>query len=187
MRTLLPSARTSVTPHSEYARPTPLHEASKVTPPPGEAAPSAPPSAPGSETATPREGAIVERTPAERAAFAEEVKLGLSKKPGRQKVKINVGQTNKATRNPLDIFVNPQFRNTPNLEIHPSAKSLRGALSELSARVPKLVPSKKVLISVGSNLASEGGGMVAGFYAGSEAGKAMSNYFATHPPKNRGE
>lgn len=164
-----------------------FEKTSKVAPPPGEAAPSAPPSAPGSETATPREGAVMERTPAERAAFAEEVRLGLSKKPGRQKVKINVGKPNKATRNPLDIFVNPQFRNTPNLEIHPSAKNLRGALSELSARVPKLVPSKKVLISVGSNLASEGGGMVAGFYAGSEAGKAMSNYFATHPPKNRGE
>lgn len=165
-----------------------FEKASRVAPPPGEPAPSAPPSAPGTETATPQEGIVTERTPAERAAFAEEVSAGLKgKKPGRQKVKINVGKTNKATANPLEKFVSPQFRNTPNTEIHPSAKNLRGALSELSARVPKLVPSKKVLISVGSNLASEGGGMVAGFYAGSEAGKAMSNYFATHPPKNRGE
>jgi len=180
-RPVAPGERASVTEKINF------FEQKPVAPPTETPTPSAPPSAPESEISTPREGAVMERTPAERAAFAEEVKLGLSKKPGRQKVKINVGQTNKATRNPLDIFVNPQFRNTPNLEIHPSAKNLRGALSELSARVPKLVPSKKVLISVGTNLASEGGGMVAGFYAGSEAGKAMSNYFATHPPKNRGE
>jgi hypothetical protein len=149
--------------------------------------PSPPPSAPASETATPREGMITERTPVERAAFAEEVSLGLKGKkvPGRQKVKINSGVTNKGTVNPLEKFVGPQFRNTPNTEIHPSAKNLRGALAELGSRVPKLVPSKQVLISAGANLAAEGGGMVGGFFAGSEAGKAMTNYFKTHPPTNR--
>ena len=159
----------------------------RVAPPIEPAGPSPPPSAPGSGTATPQEGATVERTPAERASLAEEVRLGLSKKPGRQKAKINYGKSNSTTRNPLDIFVSPQHRNIPSVELHPGAKNLNKALSELGSRVPKLVPTKAKLISMGTSIAAEGGGMVAGFYAGSEAGKAMSNYFATHPPKNRGE
>ena len=158
-----------------------------IAPPTGEPAPSAPPSAPESEIQTPREGIITERTPAERASFAEEVRLGMNKKiPARQKAKINLGKT-KATPNPLDIFVNPQYRNTPNVEIHPGAKSLSGALSELGARVPRLIPTREVLLSAGGSFAAEGGGMVAGFYAGSAAGQEMSKFFATHPPKNRGE
>ena len=158
-----------------------------VAPPAGEAAPSAPPSAPESEVATPREGVVTERTATERASFAEEVRLGMNKKiPARQKAKYNIGKP-KTTPNPLERFVAPQFRNVPNVEIHPGAKGFRGALSELSARVPRLVPTRQVLLNAGGNLAAEGGGMVAGFYAGSAAGKAMSDYFATHPPKNRGE
>ena len=159
----------------------------RVAPPIEPAGPSPPPSAPGSGTATPQEGATVERTPAERASLAEEVRLGLSKKPGRQKAKINYGKSNSTTRNPLDIFVSPQHRNIPSVELHPGAKNLNKALSELGSRVPKLVPTKAKLISMGTSIAAEGGGMVAGFFAGSEAGKAMSNYFATHPPKNRSE
>ena len=159
----------------------------RVAPPIEPAGPSPPPSAPGSGTATPQEGATVERTPAERASLAEEVRLGLIKgKTPRQKAKINLGKP-KTTANPLERFVAPQFRNAPNIEIHPGAKGLRGALTELSARVPRLVPTRQVLLNAGGSLAAEGGGMVAGFYAGSAAGKAMSEYFATHPPKNRGE
>jgi hypothetical protein len=154
-----------------------------IAPPTESPAPSAPPSAPE----TPREAtAVVERTPAERAAFSEEVSAGLSKRPGRQKVKQNIGKP-KTTVNPLERFVAAQFRNAPNVEIHPGAKSLSGALSELGSRVPRLVPTREILISAGHTAVSEGGGMVAGFFAGSYAGQKMNEYFATHPPKNRGE
>ena len=130
---------------------------------------------------------VTERTGAQQASFAEEVSLGLKGKkvPGRQKVKINSGIANKTSLNPLERFVAPQFRNAPNVEIHPSARNLRGALTQLSSRVPTLVPSKKVLISAGVNVAAEGGGAVSGFFAGSAAGKAMNDYFKTHPPTNR--
>jgi hypothetical protein len=96
-----------------------------------------------------------------------------------------MGGQPKTTTNPLERFVAPEFRNAPNLEIHPSAKNLRGALTELGARVPRLVPTRQVLINAGINIGAEGGGMAAGFFAGSEAGKAMSKYFSTHPPTNR--
>ena len=157
--------------------------------PRGEPAPSAPPSAPESEIQTPREGAIREQTPAERAAFAEELtgRLSTKKVPGRQKAKINFGKSNTTTKNPLDIFVSPQYRNTPSIELHPGAKNLRGALSELGSRVPKLVPTKAKLISMGTNVAAEGGGAIAGYFVGSFAGQKMSEFFATHPPKNRGD
>jgi hypothetical protein len=154
------------------------------TEPPG---PSPPTSAPESEVATPREGAITERTPQERAAFSEQVSAGLSKKPSRQKARITYGKADKITRNPLDRFVSGQFRNAPNTELHPSARNLRGALSELSSRVPRLVPTRQSLISAGHNIAAEGGGAVAGFFAGSYAGQKMNEYFLTHPPKNRGD
>jgi hypothetical protein len=169
-------------------RPAPRPETARGAAPLTEpAGPSPPPSAPGTETATPREGAITERTPRERAAFAEEVSAGLSKKPSRQKAKINFGKPDKTTRNPLDRFVSAEFRNTPNLELHPGARNLRGALVELGSRVPRLVPTRQALISAGGNLAAEGGGLVGGFFAGSYAGQKMNEYFATHPPKNRGE
>jgi hypothetical protein len=85
-----------------------------VAPPLEPAGPSPPPSAPGSGTATPQEGATVERTPTERASLAEEVSAGLTKKPGRQKARITNGKT-KTTVNPLERFVAPQFRNAPNI------------------------------------------------------------------------
>ena len=166
-----------------------FEETSKVKPPIGEPAPSAPPSAPETEVSTPRETAVREQTPAERAAFAEELtgRLSTKKVPGRQKAKINFGKSNTTTKNPLDIFVNAQHRNIPSTELHPGAKNLRGVLSELGSRVPKLIPTKAKLISMGGNMAAEGGGMIAGYFAGSAAGQAMSKYFATNPPKNRGE
>jgi hypothetical protein len=157
-----------------------------VAPPIESAGPSPPPSAPGSGTATPQEGATTERTPAERASLAEEVSAGLNKKPSRQKAKITNGKT-KTTVNPLERFVAPQFRNAPNVEIHPGSKSLMGSLSELGARVPRLVPTRQVLLDAGHMALTEGGGAAAGFFAGSYAGQKMNEYFATHPPKNRGE
>ena len=166
-----------------------FEETSKVKPPIGEPAPSAPPSAPETEVSTPRETVAREQTPAERAAFAEELtgRLTTKKVPGRQKAKINFGKSNTTTKNPLDIFVNAQHRNIPSTELHPGAKNLRGVLSELGSRVPKLIPTKAKLISMGGNMAAEGGGMIAGYFAGSAAGQEMSKFFATHPPKNRGE
>jgi len=166
-----------------------FEETSKVKPPIGEPAPSAPPSAPETEVSTPRETVAREQTPAERAAFAEELtgRLSTKKVPGRQKAKINFGKSNTTTKNPLDIFVNAQHRNIPSTELHPGAKNLRGVLSELGSRVPKLIPTKAKLISMGGNMAAEGGGMIAGYFAGSAAGQEMSKYFATNPPKNRGE
>ena len=150
----------------------------------GEPGPSPPPSAPESEVSTPREGAITEQTPAERAAFAEELGGRLKKVP-RQKAKVNFGKTNKNTRNPLDIFVNPEFRNVPHGELHPTAKSFRGTLTEFSsgARVPRLMPSRSTLI----NMSAEGGGTLAGLAAGYFSTEAMNNYFAQHPAKNFGE
>jgi hypothetical protein len=150
------------------------------------AGPSPPPSAPGSGTATPQEGATVERTATERASFAEEVSAGLSKKPGRQKARTINGK-NKTTVDPLERFVAQQFRNVPNVEIHPGARTLMGSLSELGARVPRLVPTRQVLINAGHTALAEGGGAVAGYFAGSYAGQKMNEYFATHPPKNRGD
>jgi len=157
-----------------------------VVEPTGTPGPSPPASAPGSGTATPQEGATVERTATERASLAEEVSAGLTKKPGRQKARITNGNT-KTTVNPLERFVSPQFRNAPNVEIHPGSKTLMGSLSELGARVPRLVPTRQVLLNAGHTAVAEGGGMVAGFYAGSAAGQAMTKYFATHPPKDRGD
>ena len=155
----------------------------KPRPPAGSAPPSAPGSAPGSETATPRERALMEQTPAERAAFAEELTGRLKKGPSRQKAKINIGKTTKGTPNPLDIFVNPQFHNAPNMELNPRAAKFRGTLTEISARVPRLVPSRTTLINMGA----EGGSMVGGFAAGYFSAQAMNDYFAKHPAKNLGE
>ena len=157
-----------------------------VIEPTGTPGPSPPTSAPGSGTATPQEGATVERTATERASLAEEVSTGLSKKPGRQKARITNGKT-KTTTNPLERFVAPEFRNAPNIEIHPGAKTLMSSLSELGSRVPRLVPTRQVLLSAGHTALTEGGGAVAGFFAGSYAGQKMNEYFATHPPKDRGD
>jgi hypothetical protein len=163
-----------------------INTSGKPITPPTEPGPSPPPSAPGSGTATPQEGATVERTPAEQMSLGEEVSAGLTKKPGRQKARITNGKT-KTTVNPLERFVSAQFRNAPNVEIHPGSKTLMGSLSELGARVPRLVPTRQVLLNAGHTAVAEGGGLVAGFYAGSAAGQAMSKYFATHPPKDRGD
>lgn len=157
-----------------------------VIEPTGTPGPSPPTSAPGSGTATPQEGATVERTATERASLAEEVSAGLSKKPGRQKARTINGK-NKTTVNPLERFVSPQFRNAPNVEIHPGSKTLMSSLSELGSRVPRLVPTRQVLLNAGHTALAEGGGAVAGFFAGSYAGQKMNEYFATHPPKNRGD
>jgi hypothetical protein len=157
-----------------------------VIEPTGTPGPSPPTSAPGSGTATPQEGATVERTATERASLAEEVSAGLTKKPGRQKARTINGKP-KGTVNPLERFVSPQFRNAPNIEIHPGAKTLMSSLSELGSRVPRLVPTRQVLLNAGHTALAEGGGAVAGFFAGSYAGQKMNEYFATHPPKNRGD
>ena len=151
-------------------------------PPAGSVPPSAPPSAPESEVTTPRESAVREQTPAERAAFAEEL-TGRLKGPARQKAKINIGKTNPNVRNPLDIFVSPQHRNMPNTELNPRAKSFKGTLTEISARVPRLVPSRTTLINMGA----EGGSMVGGFAAGYFSAQKMNEWFAQHPAKNFGE
>ena len=151
--------------------------------PAGSAPPSAPGSAPGSEIQTPREGVIKQQTPVERAQFAEELTGRLQKIPGKQKMKYNFGKTEPTSRNPLDIFVNPEHRNMPNTEIHPSSKAFKGTLTEISARVPRLTPIRSNLISMGSNA----GGMVGGLAAGYFAGKAMSDWFAKNPPKNYNE
>ena len=151
--------------------------------PAGSAPPSAPGSAPGSEIQTPREGVIKQQTPVERAQFAEELTGRLQKIPGKQKMKYNFGKTEPTSRNPLDIFVNPEHRNMPNTEIHPSSKAFKGTLTEISARVPRLTPIRSNLISMGSNA----GGMVGGLAAGYFAGKAMSDWFAQHPAKNYNE
>ena len=150
--------------------------------PPGSVPPSAPPSAPESEVTTPRESAVREQTPAERAAFAEEL-TGRLKGPARQKAKINIGKTNPNVRNPLDIFVSPQHRNMPNTELNPRAKGFKGTLTEISARVPRLVPSRTTLINMGA----EGGSMVGGFAAGYFSAQKMNEWFAQHPAKNFGE
>ena len=151
--------------------------------PPGSVPPSAPPSAPESEVTTPRESAVREQTPAERAAFAEELTGRLKKGPSRQKAKINIGKTNPNVRNPLDIFVSPQHRNLPNTELNPRAKGFKGTLTEISARVPRLVPSRTTLINMGA----EGGSMIGGFAAGYFAAQAMNDHFAKNPPKNLSE
>jgi len=157
-----------------------------VIEPTGMPGPSPPPSAPGTGTSTPREGVIAERTAGQQASFAEEVSAGLAKKPGRQKARITNGKT-KTTVNPLERFVSPQFRNAPNVEIHPGSKTLMSSLSELGSRVPRLVPTRQVLLNAGHTALAEGGGAAAGFFAGSYAGQKMNEYFATHPPKNRGD
>ena len=161
-----------------------FEETSRVKPPIGEPAPSAPPSAPESGAATPSERPTMEQTPAERAAFAEELtgRLSTKKGPARQKAKINIGKP-KTTANPLDIFVSPQHRNLPNTELNPGAKGFKGALTEISSRVPRLVPTRSTLISMGA----EGGSMVGGFAAGYFSAQAMNDYFAKHPAKNLGE
>ena len=159
-----------------------FEETSRVKPPIGEPAPSAPPSAPESGAATPSERPTMEQTPAERAAFAEELTGRLKKGPARQKAKINIGKP-KTTANPLDIFVSPQHRNLPNTELNPSAKGFKGALTEISSRVPRLVPTRSTLISMGA----EGGSMVGGFAAGYFAAQAMNDHFAKNPPKNLSE
>jgi hypothetical protein len=61
------------------------------------------------------------------------------------------------------------------------------SLSELGSRVPRLVPTRQVLLNAGHTALAEGGGAVAGFFAGSYAGQKMNEYFLTHPPKNRGD
>ena len=170
---------------SRAARPTGIRPPTppKPRPPAGSAPPSAPGSAPGSEIQTPREGVIKQQTPAERAAFAEELTGRLKKMPGKQKMKYNFGKTEPTSRNPLDIFVSPEHRNMPNTEIHPSSKAFKGTLTEISARVPRLTPIRSNLISVSSNA----GGMVGGLAAGYFAGKAMADWFAQHPAKNYNE
>jgi len=157
-----------------------------VAPPTESPGPSPPTSAPASGTATPQEGNVIERTPAEQMSLGEEVSAGLAKKPGRQKARTINGKP-KGTVNPLERFVAPQFRNAPNVEIHPGAKTLMSSLSELGSRVPRLVPTRQVLLNAGHTALAEGGGAVAGFFAGSYAGQKMNEYFATHPPKNRGD
>jgi hypothetical protein len=85
-----------------------------------------------------------------------------SKSEARAKGKINFGKVDKTSRNPLDIFVNPEFRNTPNLEMHPTAKNFRGTLTELRAGVPRLMPTRTTLINMGANIGAEAGGNLAG-------------------------
>ena len=159
----------------ELAAPSPLPS----PPESGTSTPAERPSARSSEIQTPRERPVVEQTPAERAAFAEELSTRLSKKgrpPKPKTAKTTFGADIQATRPVMNNYVSSKFTNVQSSRV---ASELTG----LQSRLPTLVrPSINTIKSIAGHPITQTAGAIG---IGIGVSYLMAEYFKAHPATDR--
>ena len=145
----------------------------------GTSTPAERPSPRSSEIQTPRERPVVEQTPAERAAFAEELSTRLSKKgrpPKPKTAKTTFGADIQATRPVMNSYVSSKFTNVQSARV---ASELTG----IQSRLPTLVrPSINTIKSIAGHPITQTAGAIG---IGIGVSYLMGEYFKAHPATDR--